>query len=239
MKKTKQVIKANGNFQEFDTEKIYKSIWLAAQNVGGKDDKTAVLLKNEVVAVLTEKYPNGEYIKTSEIGEIVEKVLIEHGHAKTAKEFIRFRENKKHYRQDKESLGIKDDIGLGYNTLYILKERYLKRDEKGKIIETPKGMFKRVAKFLASVEKTKALRDKWYEKFYDVMVKFEFQPGTRPLANAGKKEAQLGNCFVWPLNDDINHIFKILHESTLIKKHGGGCGYNFSNLQSGQASARG
>jgi len=231
MKKTKQVIKANGNFQEFDTEKIYKSIWLAAQNVGGKDDKTAVLLKNEVVAVLTEKYPNGEYIKTSEIGEIVEKVLIEHGHAKTAKEFIRFRENKKHYRQDKESLGIKDDIGLGYNTLYILKERYLKRDEKGKIIETPKGMFKRVAKFLASVEKTKALRDKWYEKFYDVMVKFEFQPGTRPLANAGKKEAQLGNCFVWPLNDDINHIFKILHESTLIKKHGGGCGYNFSNLR--------
>jgi len=227
----KQVIKAEGNYQVFDEEKIYKSIWMAVQNVGGKDDKTAILLKEEVVSILSEKYPNGEYLKTSEIGELVEKVLIEHGHAKTAKEFIRFRENKKHYRQDKESLGVTDDIGLGYNTLYILKQRYLKRDAKGKIIETPKEMFGRVAKFLSGVEKTKKLRDKWYEEFYKVMVNFEFHPGTRPLANAGKKEAQLGNCFVWPLEDDINHIFKILHESTLIKKHGGGCGYNFSNLR--------
>lgn len=227
----KLVLKNSGETEDFQTEKILNSIWLAAQNVGGKDMATALILKDEIVTTLSKRYPNGEYVKTSEIGELVEKVLIEHGHAKTAKEYIRYRENKKHYRQDKDTLGVNDDIGLGYNTLYILKQRYLKRDDKGNIIETPKGMFKRVAKFLSSVEKTKKLRDKWYEKFYDVMVKFEFHPGTRPLANAGKKEAQLGNCFVWPLQDDINHIFQILHESTLIKKHGGGCGYNFSNLR--------
>ncbi len=227
----KQVIKAGGGYQDFDPDKIFKSIWMAAQKVGGKDESLALKLKEKVTAILTERYPDGETIKTLEIGEIVEKVLIEHGHAKTAQEFIRYRENKKHFRADKESLGVKDDIGLSYNTLYILKQRYLKRDAGGNIIETPKGMFERVARFLSGVEKTKKLREKWHKEFYKIMVNFEFHPGTRPLANAGKKAAQLGNCFVWPMEDDINHIFKILHESTLIKKYGGGCGYNFSKLR--------
>jgi ribonucleoside-diphosphate reductase alpha chain len=231
MKKVKQVIKVGGNLEDFSENKIFQSIYLAAQNVGGKDETIAVRLKEEVVSILSGKYPNGEAIKTSEIGEIVEKVLIEHGHAKTAKEFIRYRENKKHLRQDRESLGVKDDIGLSYNTLYILKMRYLKRDEKGNILETPREMLQRVAKFLASVEKGKNKQEIWNKKFLSIMESFEFLPGTRPLTNAGKKYAQLGNCFVWPVEDDIDGIFDILHKSTLIKKHGGGCGYNFSRLR--------
>jgi ribonucleoside-diphosphate reductase alpha chain len=51
------------------------------------------------------------------------------------------------------------------------------------------------------------------------------------MVNAEKEAAQLANCFVWPLEDDIDHIFEILHKSTLIKKNGGGCGYNFSNIR--------
>lgn len=230
MVKNSQVIKEDGSIEIFKIEKIVNSIWMAASNVGGKDKKRAEELSMQVVELINGKL-EGVAIKTSFIGETVEKVLIENGHASTAKEFIRYRENKKHLRQDKESLGVNDDIGLSYNTLYILKQRYLKRNEKGEIIETPKGMFKRVAKFLSSVEKTKAKRDFWEKKFYEVMVNFEFTPGTRPLANAGKKHAQLGNCFVWPIEDDINQIFQILHESTLIKKHGGGCGYNFSKIR--------
>lgn len=231
MGKNKLVEKLSGKREEFASGKIIESVWKAAQKVGGTDKSLSHALGGEVIEILKNKYPDGEIIKTSAIGELVEKVLVERGHAKTAKEFIRHRENKKHARQDKESLGVRDDIGLSYNTLYILKERYLKRDLKGKIIETPSGMFKRVAKFLAGVEKTKKLQSEWYKKFYKVMIDFEFHPGTRPLANAGKKEAQLGNCFVWPIEDDIDHIFKILHQSTLIKKYGGGCGYNFSNLR--------
>lgn len=226
-----KVIKLDGTKQDFDVKKIENSIWLAALNVGGKDRNRAKILSKEVLKIILEKYPNGEPLRTSEIGEYVEKVLIENGHTKTAKEFIRYRENKKHFHQDKKSLGLVDDIGLSYNTLYILKRRYLKRNEKGEILETPKGMLVRVAKFLAGVEKTKAEKDRWYKKFLSVMEAFEFLPGTRPMVNAGKKKPQLGNCFVWPIEDDINQVFKILHESTLIKKHGGGCGYNFSNLR--------
>lgn len=229
--KTKQVIKLSGEEENFQPQKITNSILFASQKVGDNDQKKAILLGVQVLKLVKKRYPNGESIKTSEIGEFVEKVLIESGRVKTAQEFIRYRENKKHLRQDKGSLGIEDDIGLSYNTLYILKQRYLKRNDKGEILETPLGMLKRVAKFLSSVEKGKKKQEFWYKKFLEVMQKFEFLPGTRPLANAGKKKAQLGNCFVWPLDDDINRIFAILHESTLIKKHGGGCGYNFSKLR--------
>ena len=227
----KRVIKLSGGIEEFRQQKIANSIWMAAQKVGGRDRDLSVKLGQEVLVTLQERYPNGESILTTEIGELVERVLVERGHTSTAQEFIRYRENKKHLRQDKASLGIRDDIGLSYNTLYILKQRYLRRNEKGEIVETPKGMMERVAGFLADVEDGKKNQNKWYREFYNVMVNFEFLPGTRPLANAGKQEAQLGNCFVWPLVDDINQIFRILHESTLIKKHGGGCGYNFSKLR--------
>src|SRR3989344_3220463 len=165
-KPVKQVLKLSGNTEDFSSIKISESIWKAAQKVGGKDKDLSFQLGAEVRTFLEEKYPNGEVIKTTEIGEIVEKVLIEKGHAKTAKEFIRHRENKKHALQDKERLGIKDDIGLSYNTLYILKQRYLKRNEKGEIIETPRKMYRRVAEFLASVEKTTKKKREWKEKFY-------------------------------------------------------------------------
>jgi ribonucleoside-diphosphate reductase alpha chain len=227
----KEVVKLSGERESFDLGKIVESIWIAAKNIGGKDKDLAVKLADQVEGALNEKYSDGECVQTREIGETVEKVLIEGGYAKTAKEYIRYRENKKHARRDKRSLGIKDDIGLPYKTLYILKRRYLKRRETGEVVETPKQMIERVAHFLSKAEANRKLQEKWYEKFYEIMINFEFLPGTRPLANAGKKEAQLGNCFVWPIEDDIDKIFDVLHKSTLIKKHGGGCGYNFSKVR--------
>jgi len=227
----KQVMKLNGRREDFVPQKMSDSIWLAAKKVGGKDKNLSDNLGEQVMVVIQTKYPDGETIKTSEVGEMVEKVLIENGHAKTAKEFIRYRENKKHLLKDKATLGVVDDIGLSYNTLYILKQRYLERDENGQAVETPKEMIERTARFLAKVEKGKSNQEKWYEEFYKIMVSFEFLPGTRTLTNAGKRTPQLANCFVFPINDDIDDIFSVLYKSTLIKKHGGGCGYNFSKIR--------
>ena len=227
----KAVKKISGEVEGFRPEKISNSIFMAAQNVGGTDRSLSLVLGNQVISVLRAKYKNGLAVTTSQIGNLVEKVLIENGHAKTAKAFILYRENKKHIHQDKGSLGIKDDIGLPYNTLYILKQRYLKRTQEGKIVETPLGMIDRVAKTLAGVEKGKKKQQEWYQKFKQIMVTLDFLPGSRTLTNAGKISPQLANCFVWPIEDDIDPIFGILHKSTLIKKHGGGCGYNFSNIR--------
>jgi ribonucleoside-diphosphate reductase alpha chain len=128
-------------------------------------------------------------------------------------------------------LGVEDDIGLSYNTLYILMQRFLLRDEEGVILETPRQMLERVAEFLSNEEKGKDKQERWFKEFFNIMISFEFLPGSRTLANAGKKHAQLANCFVWPIEDDIDKVFEILHKSTLIKKHGGGCGYNFSKVR--------
>jgi ribonucleoside-diphosphate reductase alpha chain len=228
---TLNVVKADGREEKFKPEKISRSIWFAAQNVGGKDEKLPPILAKEVINLLERKINGDRKISTSLIGEMVEKTLIEKGHAKTAKAFIIYRENKKHLRQDKSALGVKDDIGFSYNTLYILKQRYLRRNEKGETIETPREMIERIARFLANVEKTHVKRKKYFKEFYDLMVSFEFLPGTRTLTNSGKKNAQLANCFFWPMEDDINAVFDILYKSTLIKKNGGGCGYNFSKIR--------
>ena len=231
MKRIVKVLKTDGREEAFNLQKIADSIWYAAQSVGGRDKKLPCQLARQVGEYLAKKSDGETKIQSVVIGEAVEKILIEKGHAKTAKNYILYRENKKHLRQNKESLEVKDDIGLSYNTLYILKSRYLKKDEAGAILETPKGMLERVANFLSAVEKTEELKKKWSEKFLEIMQRFEFLPGTRTLANAGLRNPQLANCFVFEIEDDIDLIFNTLHKSTLIKKHGGGCGYNFSKIR--------
>jgi ribonucleoside-diphosphate reductase alpha chain len=231
LKLPQYVVKIDGRKEPFLPKKITNSIFFAATNVGGKDRKLSGELTQKVLELLNGKIPKVKEISTFEIGELVEKILIETGHAKTAKAYILYRENKKTQNQDKVSLGVKDDIGLSYNTLFILKSRFLKKDENGNVLESPLEMLQRVAKFLADVEKTSEDKEKWYQKFLEIMVSFDFLPGTRTLANAGQRNAQLANCFVWDIEDDIDEIFSILHKSTLIKKHGGGCGYNFSKIR--------
>ncbi len=157
----KAVEKIDGKFEDFQPKKITESIFLAAQNVGGTDNELALALGEQVLSILGGKYNKGDIIVTAEIGNLVEKVLIENGHASTAKAFIIYRENKKHIHQDLDSLGVEDDLGLPYNTLFILKQRYLKRTKKGEIVETPLGMIERVAGFLSSVEKGKRSQNKW------------------------------------------------------------------------------
>lgn len=227
----KTVTKNSGDKQVFDPKKVAQSIWLAVEKVGGTDKERAELLSEEVLLHLINTFPQKKTLTTVEVGDAVEKILIEHGHAKVSKEFILYRENKKHTNKNKETLGVTDDIGLSYNTLYILKRRYLKRNEKGETVETPRQMIDRVAKTLSNVEKGAKKKKEWYEKFLSIMVNFDFLPGTRTLTNSGKDRSQLANCFVWPLEDDIDGIFKILHQSTQIKRNGGGCGYNFSLIR--------
>jgi len=228
----KYVIKRDGRKQLFQASKIAHSIWTAARNVGGKDDKLSKGIAEEVITYLADIYPTDKPISTSDIGSAVERTLVNRGHYKTVKEFIISRERRREEFTRKQKLGIKDDIGyLDYNSLFILKERYLKKDKSGQTIETPKGMLKRVAKFVARGEKTRELKEKWEQEFLKIMENWEFLPGTRVLANAGKERPQMANCFVFNIEDSIDDIFKTLYESSVTKKHGGGCGYNFSKIR--------
>jgi ribonucleotide reductase alpha subunit len=68
---------------------------------------------------------------------------------------------------------------LSDNARTVLEKRYLKKDENGKVIETPEEMFFRVAENIASAERlfgTKSNPDIWTEKFYNMMVDLDFFP---------------------------------------------------------------
>ena len=94
-----KIRKRDGRVVPFDKEKITNAIWGAAQAVGGKDRKKAEMLSKEVMRVLERKYDAGSIPAVEHVQDIVEKVLIENGHAKTAKAYILYREQHKNIRE--------------------------------------------------------------------------------------------------------------------------------------------
>ncbi|GAJ15357.1 unnamed protein product, partial [marine sediment metagenome] len=95
-----QIRKRDGRIVDFAQEKITKAIWGAAQAVGGKDRKLAERLSNRVVALLEEKFLQ-EISGVEDVQDLVEKVLIEEGHARTAKAYILYRKQHESLRRIK------------------------------------------------------------------------------------------------------------------------------------------
>ncbi|MCX7723616.1 MAG: adenosylcobalamin-dependent ribonucleoside-diphosphate reductase [Thermodesulfovibrio sp.] len=114
----------------------------------------------------------------------------------------------------------------------VLEIRYLLKNERGQIIENPEQLFQRVSNYVAQAEKIyKENSLKWEEKFYRLISSLRFLPNSPALMNAGKPKAQLAACFVLPIEDSIDSIFKTLRDAALILQSGGGTGFNFSNLR--------
>ena len=90
MSQIKKIIKRDGRTVDFDSGKIAEAIYQAAQVLGGKDRDMANYLAKQVEIYLTEICHN-ETPTVEQIQDAVEKVLIENGHARTAKEFILYR----------------------------------------------------------------------------------------------------------------------------------------------------
>nr|WP_321226232.1 adenosylcobalamin-dependent ribonucleoside-diphosphate reductase [uncultured Psychroserpens sp.] len=115
------------------------------------------------------------------------------------------------------------------NAIQILKERYLLKDNGGRIVETADELFKRVAKFVASAEHKEI--DIWEARFYELMSTLVFLPNSPTLMNAGIPKGQLSACFVLPVKDCLEDIFITLKDAALIHQSGGGTGFNFSRLR--------
>ncbi len=89
----------------------------------------------------------------------------------------------------------------------------------------------RVAQHVASVEDGEATELAAMAQFYRVLYEQSFLPGGRTLANAGTSVLNLMNCFVLPVEDSRESIYKSLKDAAEIFAWGGGVGYNFSNLR--------
>ena len=109
--------------------------------------------------------------------------------------------------------------------------KYRLKEADGTVIDkTVEHTWRRIAKDLASVEKSPA---QWAQKFYDALEGFKFLPAGRITAGAGtKRKVTLFNCFVMgTIPDDMGGIFEMLKEAALTMQQGGGIGYDFSTIR--------
>src|SRR3989338_1813300 len=233
----KSIVKRDGRTEDFNLKKIEDAIFQAAETVGGKDHELAHGLALKVLDLLQKKFKDKPTVDN--VQDLVEKTLIEEGHARTAKAFILFRHQKDQEREQRALIIGKEneDANLEFSNeaLKVLERRYLIRNPEGTVIETPKGMLQRVAKNIAAAEKiygaTKEEIKKTEEEFYSIMSDLKFLPNSPTLMNAATITQQLSSCFVLPVEDNISGIFGALKDAALIHQRGSGTGFSFSRLR--------
>ncbi len=98
-----QIYKRDGSLVHFDQSRITTAIYKAAASVGGHNKGLTQELSDKVVSFLENKFPD-TIPSVEDIQDIVEKVLIEKGHAKTAKAYILYRQKRTEIRdRDRET----------------------------------------------------------------------------------------------------------------------------------------
>lgn len=121
------------------------------------------------------------------------------------------------------------------NTEVVLQKRYLRKNPDGKITETPRDLFWRVAAAIAVEEEkyegSSKKSGQLARDFYDLMTSWKFLPNSPTLMNAGTDLGQLSACFVLPVGDSIEEIFDAVKYAAMIHKSGGGTGFSFSRLR--------
>ena len=123
-------------------------------------------------------------------------------------------------------------LPLTENARLVLERRYLRRDDAGQIVETPEGMFQRVASNVAEAETAYGGDPAAFAaQIYGLMSRLEFLPNSPTLMNAGLAIQQLAACFVLPVEDSLPEIFDAIKYTALIHQSGGGTGFAFSHLR--------
>jgi anaerobic ribonucleoside-triphosphate reductase len=104
----KFVLKRDSKLEPFDQERITNAIWKAVKAVGGKDREQAKRISGQVVADLKKRYGDDGVPTVEEVQDTVEKMLIENGHAQTAKAYILYRKQHQDMRELAALLGSAD-----------------------------------------------------------------------------------------------------------------------------------
>src|SRR5574341_311540 len=217
-----KIRKRDGRIEDFDKSKIANAVFKAFLATKSKDGRKAEDIANQVAALIEERIPGIPGVE--DVQDVVEEVLIKNGYADVAKAYILYREKRAQIRKAKQFFGVRDELKLSVNAVRVLERRYLLKDDKGNVVETPLELFRRIAKAIA-------LDPESEEEFFDLLIRLEFLPNTPTLMNAGTDLGQLSACFVIPVEDSLVSIFDAVKHMALIQQSGGGTGFSFTRLR--------
>jgi ribonucleoside-diphosphate reductase alpha chain len=152
----KQIKKRDGRIVPFDKERIANALFKAFEASGEKDgDKSKGLIEIVMEKLVQECKKKPKKIPTiEEVQDLVEETLIENGYAKVAKTYILYRQKRAEIRKEKQIILDKEQIDeidkrFDLNALRVLRSRYLQKDDHGRLVESPRERFERVAVHVA------------------------------------------------------------------------------------------
>lgn len=130
------------------------------------------------------------------------------------------------------------DYLFSYPGLQHLVDRYLVRDNDGRICELPQEAFMGIALELALAEQSES-RMQWALKFYGVLSRLDLTMATPTFANARKPNAQLSSCFIDTVPDSLDGIYNSLKAFAQVSKRGGGMGVYLGKIRASKSSIGG
>lgn len=121
------------------------------------------------------------------------------------------------------------------NAMSVLESRYLRRDDSGRIVESPEELFARVARTIAQARRAWGASSgavlRAAENYEEVMVSGRFLPNSPTLMNAGRRSGMLSACVVLPLEDSLDGIMATARDIALVQRAGAGTGLDVSRLR--------
>ncbi|MDP2909410.1 MAG: ribonucleoside triphosphate reductase, partial [Nanoarchaeota archaeon] len=186
-----RIRKRDGRIVLFDQERITNAIFKAAQAVGGTDKEIAKELSGQVVKILEERFGSDITPTVEQIQDLVEKVLIENGHAKTAKAYILYRDQRRKLR---EMAVLTEPIGLveGY-----IRQNDWKVNENSNMTYSLQGLNNHISNAIISKY--------WLDKLYTPRIREAYEKGDIHIHDLGTLGAY---CVGWDLKDLLLSGFK-------------------------------
>ncbi|MDI3314075.1 MAG: adenosylcobalamin-dependent ribonucleoside-diphosphate reductase [Mycobacterium sp.] len=227
-----KVRRRDGRVVAFDLSRIEAAVTRAAREAGRADPGLAPTVAKAVADTLARR-PQGPPITVEDIQDLVEQQLNSAGYGDVARAYIIYRQRRAELRATKALLEVRDELKLSLAAVTVLRERYLRRDENGKPVESTGEMMDRAAFFVASAEDgyRRGSSARWAERFSALLRSLDFLPNSPTLMNAGTPLGLLSACVVLPVADSLRSIFATLGQAAEIHQAGGGTGYSFSHLR--------
>lgn len=188
---TNKIRKRDGSVVPFQKEKITEAIWKAVKAVGGNDKERAKEISNILIQNLKEKYGELGIPDVEDVQDLVEKTLIEEGHAKVAKAYILYRKSHEELRNIKglfDTIEAVDDY-IGLNDWMVKENSNMGFSLQG----------------LNNYISTKIISNYWTRRIYPEAIRNAHESGDIHIHDLGTLGAY---CVGWDLKDLLLVGFK-------------------------------